>query len=139
MKKLIVLSALISGIVHAQAGNALYSGSDNVYIANGGALSESGVIRIGTPRMHTAVYLAGVHVLPLYALVQQQSLQIATLEAAVSGLAAKAAPPVTSAPAKAVSAIAMEASTGGVGALGARFLIVLGVLVIVGVARQRHS
>jgi hypothetical protein len=41
------------------AGKKLTTGSDNIYIANPGAV-ESGTIRIGTAASQNAVFLAGI-------------------------------------------------------------------------------
>jgi hypothetical protein len=42
------------------AGTILVSGDNNVYIANPGAVSETGTMRIGTNFTHTAAFMAGV-------------------------------------------------------------------------------
>jgi len=42
-----------------QAGYNLSAGDNNIYIGNEGNTSESGVIRIGTPGIHTQTILAG--------------------------------------------------------------------------------
>ncbi|HTY41961.1 MAG TPA: tail fiber domain-containing protein [Thermoanaerobaculia bacterium] len=44
----------------AQAGFNLTAGDNNVYLGSVGAASESGVMRIGDPGLHTKFFLAGV-------------------------------------------------------------------------------
>jgi len=43
------------------AGGALVNGSNNLYIANGGKNTESGVTRIGTAGSQTRTYIAGIY------------------------------------------------------------------------------
>src|SRR5581483_1773473 len=47
------------------AGKRLVTGSNDVYVANPGASSESGVIRIGKKGVHTSAFLAGVSGVPV--------------------------------------------------------------------------
>ncbi|MCL5875789.1 MAG: tail fiber domain-containing protein [Candidatus Dependentiae bacterium] len=42
------------------AGATLQTGSNNIYIGHQGSPTESGVIRVGSPSVHTAFYAAGV-------------------------------------------------------------------------------
>jgi hypothetical protein len=49
----------------AGAGSVLTTGSNNIDIGNAGLDGESGTIRIGTERTHTATYVAGVSKTPL--------------------------------------------------------------------------
>jgi hypothetical protein len=49
----------------AGAGSVLTTGSNNIDIGNAGLDGESGTIRIGTERTHTATYVAGVRKTPL--------------------------------------------------------------------------
>ena len=46
------------------AGNSLTTGNNNIYIGNPGTSSESGIIRIGTPGVQTATYIAGTVSVP---------------------------------------------------------------------------
>jgi hypothetical protein len=51
--------------IGAGAGDQVEHGNNNIEIGNGGALTDSGVIRIGTEGIHTAIYLAGIRETPL--------------------------------------------------------------------------
>lgn len=47
-------------IIGYNSGLSLTAGDDNIYIANPGVVSETGIIRIGTPATHTAAFMQGV-------------------------------------------------------------------------------
>jgi hypothetical protein len=58
------LSSNIAGsgniAIGAKSGLLLSDGNDNIYVGNIGQLSENGSIRIGSPEIHSTVYIHGI-------------------------------------------------------------------------------
>src|SRR5207244_2443731 len=57
---LLLANGFTNVIIGYNSGLSLTAGNDNIYIANPGVVSETGIIRIGTPATHTAAFMQGV-------------------------------------------------------------------------------